>query len=286
MGKAAAKSDPTLQPGQFFSSLTRRSQDELFVLSELSQAPRSATPSHSHELSYISLLLEGAYLEEGDMADVTLSPFTAVFNPAGIHHTSLTGAAGARLFTIELSVSLLEQGDGIRLPRRPVSGQGVNGLLWNSVKIYLEFSQPNADLLSIESLTWEMVARLADHRESIQPPSAWFSRVKDMLHGNFRAAIRMKDLAREAGVHPVHLAKTFRNQCGQTAGEYLQALRVQAACHLLRNSGQPLAELALEHGFADQSHFNRTFRKIVGISPGAFRAQCRTSLCLSPRTQR
>jgi AraC family transcriptional regulator len=69
----------------------------------------------------------------------------------------------------------------------------------------------------------------------------------------------------------VHLAKAFRRIEGQTAGEYLQRLRVRAACDRLRNSDDSLANLAADYGFADQSHFTRTFRKIVGVTPAAFR---------------
>ncbi len=73
----------------------------------------------------------------------------------------------------------------------------------------------------------------------------------------------MRDLARDAGVHPVHLARAFRKAEKLTPGEYLQRLRVRAACHRLRERDYSLAAIAMECGFADQSHFARVFKKLT-----------------------
>jgi AraC family transcriptional regulator len=91
------------------------------------------------------------------------------------------------------------------------------------------------------------------------------------LREEFRDNIRMRDLAHDAGVHPVHLARVFRAQEGRTPGDYLQQLRVRAACHSLRDPEYPLAIVAVECGFADQSHFTRVFRKLTQTTPAQFR---------------
>jgi AraC family transcriptional regulator len=81
----------------------------------------------------------------------------------------------------------------------------------------------------------------------------------------------MSDLAREAGVHPVHLARVFRKMERRTPGEYQQRLQVRSACDLLRDPEWPLAMIAAECGFADQSHFTRIFRRMTGTTPARFR---------------
>jgi AraC family transcriptional regulator len=91
------------------------------------------------------------------------------------------------------------------------------------------------------------------------------------MHEEFRENIRMRELADDAGVHPVHLARVFRAQQGRTPGDYLQRLRVRAACDLLRDRDYPLAIVAAECGFADQSHFTRVFRKFTETTPAQFR---------------
>ena len=78
------------------------------------------------------------------------------------------------------------------------------------------------------------------------------------------------ELARAVGVHPGHLSRTFRERLGRTAGHYLEQLRVERACRLLVTEA-PLVDVAMRSGFADQSHFTRTFRRSVGVSPGRYR---------------
>ena len=57
-----------------------------------------------------------------------------------------------------------------------------------------------------------------------------------------------------------------------TVGEYIRKLRIEYACQTMLNPDISLAEIAAIAGFADQSHFGRTFKRLVGIPPAAFRS--------------
>jgi AraC family transcriptional regulator len=81
----------------------------------------------------------------------------------------------------------------------------------------------------------------------------------------------MAEVAAAAGVHPVHLARVFRKQFGMTVGEYQRRLRLAWAGKELLRGDTDLATLALEAGFADQSHFTRAFRWMTGMTPGELR---------------
>jgi AraC-like DNA-binding protein len=56
-----------------------------------------------------------------------------------------------------------------------------------------------------------------------------------------------------------------------TAGQYLVKVRIDAACHRLSNTTEPIAQIALSCGYSDQSAFSRQFKQAVGISPLAYR---------------
>jgi len=58
---------------------------------------------------------------------------------------------------------------------------------------------------------------------------------------------------------------------GEGIGEYVHRMRVRAACEQMLAPQRSLAEISLATGFADQSHFTRVFRRVTGMSPGAFR---------------
>jgi AraC family transcriptional regulator len=82
----------------------------------------------------------------------------------------------------------------------------------------------------------------------------------------------VSELADEAGVHRVHLARTFREHYGVSVSRYARQVRVQSALRLLSLGSLPLSRVALEAGFADQSHLTRTMRDAVGSTPAAIRS--------------
>jgi AraC family transcriptional regulator len=91
------------------------------------------------------------------------------------------------------------------------------------------------------------------------------------LHDRFRENLRLADIAAEVGVHPVHLARVFRLSYGAPVGSYARGLRLTWAAGRLRDSGDGIAQIALEAGFFDQSHFTRAFKRHFGMTPLAYR---------------
>jgi len=265
-----------LRGGEFYSRVESRLNTDEALLSELRQLGSRSVPRHEHELAYITVILSD-YLEgdHGKLAE--LRPFTAVFNPSGVRHATVIGPAGAKLFTIELRHRHLQE-LGARLPEQTTFDRGAGALLWPGLRLYSAFKMQAADPLLLESQMLEMLAALvssdgaaADGETTQNSAPPWFGRVKERLHEEFRENLRMRDLADDAGVHPVHLARVFRRIEKQTPGDYLQRLRVRAACCRLNNREYPLALIAAECGFADQSHLTRVFRKLAGTSPARFR---------------
>ena len=80
-------------------------------------------PRHEHELAYVTVVLDGDYLE-GDRGRLDeLRPLTAVFNPAGVTHSTVIGPAGASFFTIEFRAEAIRALD-LRLPDRTTFDRG------------------------------------------------------------------------------------------------------------------------------------------------------------------
>ena len=259
-----------LRGGEFYSPVKARLHTEDVLLSELRQPCSRNVPRHEHELAYVTIVLRGNYLE-GDRGELEeLQPFTAVFNPSGVQHATLIGPGGASLFTIELRDRHLKQ-LAVHLPTETKFDRGAGAMLWPGLRLYSAFKTGTADPLVVESNVMELLGAIAGFATPEKAPPLWLGKVKERMHEEFRDEIRMRDLAGEAGVHPVHLARAFRSSEKLTPGEYLQKLRVRAACHRLREPDYPLVMIAMECGFADQSHFTRIFQKFTKTTPAQFR---------------
>ncbi len=265
-------SDPgkVLRGGEFYSPIQARFGTSDVLLSELRQPRSRSVPRHEHQLAYVTVVLDGNYLE-GDHGNLDeLRPFTAAFNPAGIAHSTVIGPTGASFFTIEFRDEATRQ-LGLRLPQDTTFDRGAGAMLWPGLRLYSAFKTQSADPLVLEACVLEMLGAMAGFQSPGGAAPSWFRRVKERLHDDFRDPLRMRDLAHEAGVHPVHLARVFRRVENRTPGEYQQRLQVRAACELLRDPEWPLAAIAVECGFADQSHLTRVFRRMTGTTPARFR---------------
>jgi AraC-like DNA-binding protein len=82
-------------------------------------------------------------------------------------------------------------------------------------------------------------------------------------------------LARAAGVHPVHLSRTFRRFVGTTVTQARHTLRLQRAVEEVIRSNRTIAQIASDHGFADHGHFTRALVKATGRTPRYLRNKAR-----------
>ena len=85
-------------------------------------------------------------------------------------------------------------------------------------------------------------------------------------------SLSLRQLACDAAMSPYHFLRTFRSVAGVTPHQFLLHTRLQRAATRLRGSEDKISAIAVEAGFSDLSTFNRRFRRLLGASPGAYRA--------------
>lgn len=99
-------------------------------------------------------------------------------------------------------------------------------------------------------------------------------RAKEMLLADLSGNVTLPDLAKACRLSCSHFSQAFRQTVGCPPHQWLLSQRVERSKELILNSDQPLCEIALATGFADQSHFTRVFSRMVKTSPAAWaRAQ-------------
>lgn len=97
------------------------------------------------------------------------------------------------------------------------------------------------------------------------------SPVAHYIEEHYMEAISMVEMANLAGLSSTHFNRRFQQLLRMTPMQYLRTIRVQAAQKLLTTSSRELADIALDVGFTDQSHFTKRFREATGITPAAYR---------------
>lgn len=114
----------------------------------------------------------------------------------------------------------------------------------------------------------------------------WRARcVQGYVAVHLHSKINLGDLAKVTQFSRCKFNRTFKASFGCTPGQYVRRMRSARAQNLMTMSRDPLCQIAAESGFADQSHFNRSFRKVVGESPAIWRQRrCnRGNDCCGPR---
>jgi AraC family transcriptional regulator len=115
---------------------------------------------------------------------------------------------------------------------------------------------------------------LTDERQSRRPPR-WLASAEELLRARIGDRVSLGELAAVVGVHPAHLARAFRARYGVSVGEYGRRLRLEWATAEIARGDIPLAMIATQAGFADQSHFTRLFKLYVGMTPARYREHAR-----------
>ncbi|MFT3713206.1 MAG: AraC family transcriptional regulator [Archangium sp.] len=130
----------------------------------------------------------------------------------------------------------------------------------------------NADTLTLEVAYVEALDSLREVPVTSHAPTRSVRRALELLRERYAEPISLDELSAHAGQDKFHLCRAFRAQVGMPPHAYLTELRIHRARALLAKGAKP-RDVAPQVGLYDQSQLNRHFRRIVGMTPGQFRAR-------------
>jgi AraC-like DNA-binding protein len=108
--------------------------------------------------------------------------------------------------------------------------------------------------------------RVPDRDASVQ-----LARAAEFIAENCTRALKLDDVCEAAGLSASYLIRAFKQRYGMTPHAYLINRRIQYSRAQLRR-GRLIADVALDAGFADQAHLQRTFKRLVAATPGQYRS--------------
>lgn len=106
---------------------------------------------------------------------------------------------------------------------------------------------------------------------ALKPYSATVRKIIEYIHLNLASEIQLKDLADHMKMTPAYLSGKFKKETGESIMTFVTKKKMDYACSLLINTSLPIQEIAQLAGYKDAGYFTRIFRRLMGVTPTAYR---------------
>ncbi|AIQ70331.1 AraC family transcriptional regulator [Paenibacillus graminis] len=251
--------------------------------------------THSHEFVEITYVSQGSGVHYIDGEAVSVEHGTLFFIPVGHSHVFRPWTTKKDhplivyncLFQIEYLAELrttLHQASDI------CSFFTDEHLPWFSLKdttgayhvmfqeLHREFSAKAPGYLAVlTSLIVRILTGLYRHRLQISTPVGdrpQWSTIDEaiaFIHSNYGSGIKLSELAARANLSERQFSRIFQQQTGMSFTDYLQTIRMDAACRLLSGTRSSISEISAVSGYADLKFFHRVFKNKIGVTPRQYR---------------
>lgn len=252
-------------------------------ITETVHRPRVQLGPHRHVRACLSWVLDGGFTESTIDVDHRCDRGTLLLKPASVQHRNHYGAHGARTLLIEIcgefdpswDSGVVQSWPEEKLP--PPLRRALGALIerWNDAPA--SPSEPGRKMV-LEGLLLQVLGELRSWQEQVPAPGgapAWLREARGLVVADPGTIGGLQQLADVVGIDADSLGRAFRRHYGVSFTDLRRARRVAVAATAIRGSRRELRHIALEAGFADQSHMTREFRHHLNTTPGALRAELR-----------
>lgn len=241
--------------------------DGLTVAHLAGTTPEHEVAEHGHDDAHFVLATSGRYVTtaRGEAAEGPV----LVFNPPGVVHRDRFASDGGWFLAVSFPADVWRE-----LSRRPTTDAlrlSRPDPVRKALALVRAATSRDPDTLHMEALALDLAGDAAPKQTASTHRPPWLAAAEAFIVDNLTCSITVAEIARAAGVHPVHLARAFRRWTGFSPGERLRQRRLERAAVLLARRDSDLSEVALLAGFCDQSHLNRVFRRAWDMAPGEYR---------------
>lgn len=245
--------------------------DDLIIGRTGYQGASAKSPWHCHENTHISFALQGGCLENKSHGrSIVRKAGDLVFMESGEVHQVISKSLISENLNLELTSTFMQAYDlqEAKLSQSLLKHPFARQLL---LHLYHEFLHHNHHLkATLPMLVLDLVGN-QQKQASIEKRPSWISLIHQRLYDDLNCSPTLQELSRLTSVHPVNISKNFHKYIGCTLSAYIRRLRIERGIVLIKSSSLSLTEIALHCGFADQSHFTRTFQQLTGFLPSSFR---------------
>jgi AraC-like DNA-binding protein len=245
---------------------------------------RYAFPRHFHEEYLVANMVRGVErLRHARGTYLAPAGTSILLNPGQVHENGAVDDAGFAYRTLYVPLRLIERclvDSGLPATPLPAFADAVvhdceTFAALQQLHLAVEAGEPALRLQTLLAVGLSRLLRrhggVPSPKELPRPSRRRITLVREYLDVHFAENVSLDDLSQLTGLSAFHLVRSFRDEIGLPPCQYQVHRRVLYVLGRLRE-GAPIASAAYEAGFVDQSHLNRHFKRIVGVTPGQFRA--------------
>lgn len=246
----------------------RSAQANGLVLVDQHTQRASILPRHCHRRPWFTFLFAGSYIERLRSAERCCSAGMVIWHPPELVHENYFISDGHNLNLVFEPEWLKSLPADAALPDKAVAWDG--GLAYRfGLELYRGLNRDTqVSQESVINLISLCAPSAHTHRQA-----TWLVRILDWMNDEYSWSLTLMQASEKAGVHPVHVSRSFRSRLGCTFREHLTLIRLRRATDLLKRSSSDITEIAVACGFSDHAHFTRTFKRATGLTPTGYRTQ-------------
>lgn len=228
-------------------------------------APNVQMKRHRHDTAQFSVLFTGQAHESTNKGAFDARPFVMELKPANFEHANAFGPDGALLLSINLNPDYIPYRENFPLQDWRLRSCARAKPEWALLADRMT-SKKRVAAHDLEAITNDLLSALAQDEDDAPRHDAplWLRRARDAV---LETSAPIGAIARDAGVHRVHLARSFRRYFNQSVTECRREAQLSRAARLLAHDGLDVGAASYAAGFSDQSHLTRMMRREFGLTP-------------------
>jgi AraC family transcriptional regulator len=224
---------------------------------------------HSHNNAHLTLFLKGGTSEKRKNSSTVVGAGSLLFYHSDELHLNHNTLFPSKNINIEIDENLLKE---LQISEALIekSIQHTTLAKFLILKIFRECMI--ADTFSGDAITM-LFAQLSNthtHLEKFEKSPFWVKSLSELLNDCWNENPNLHDLSTVLNVNPITISKHFPRYFGCTLSEYLRRMKINRSLSLIKSNESNLTEIGFQCGFADQSHFIRTFKSQTGFLPKQF----------------
>lgn len=254
-----------LYEGQYLGQTIKSYEtDMISVKSTLHE--KSESKFHAHSNAYLSILLSGRYAETTRDSQKIIAPSHTLYRPAHHTHKNQFITERTKCLNIEFGPEWFDKHERDAKKIKPQIKNIQNHPL--VLQLLIDFLQ-SRKIDFFEELLLQLITGEEQGSSPLRKP--WLDKLVRILDNEMELNPSLSTLSQRVFVHPNYMCRVFKEHFGMTIGQYLMELKIKRATKKLFVECIPIAQIAADCGFFDESHFIKTFKACHRITPHQFR---------------